>query len=1755
MTIERKLCDVKKTWLISCRALARSVIAWFACLALGSLALVGNANAALTINSVTLNGAASVTVSAGASITVVVTETNTGGSNWGSVRIRTTDSGGNRITTCIDTPDHNGNGTYTETFIFTAPAAADTYDVSVRASSSNSCGGTNSSNFPLTGGIVVVTGPPNVTSINRASFDPTAANAVVSWTVIFDQSVTGVNSTDFALVQAGGATGASVSSVSGSGTTWTVTANTGTGTVGTVRLDLIDNDSIVAGGLALGGPGAGNGNFSGQTYTLQTICTGAFPQIFCDDFERTNAGVVGNGWTVTPANTDATCSGAAGNTGCAGIDSDIPPFNNYANPRANSTRSMFTRWNVVSVDSPVINLAGRPAALLSFWMRRGSDTFSECPEAAGENYLVEFWDGTAWQILAQYPSSPSAALCGNGPVVTPVIQLPPSALHAGFKLRFYQPSGSGKTGAGGATGVVGYDYWHMDNVIISEAPASSFSGPFCDNFEGGLGRWSISAEGAPPLSGTVGGPAIGDASLGTGNFSSAGNDLDMRWGYVVASTLRTDMTGATGNINYWLKAGASRATGQDLVVEYFNSAGTWTALATYPGSAAVGTIYNGNHVLPADARHAGFRLRFRLLAGGGYDLSYWHLDDVCVGTIIPTADLALTKNRSVALVPGTNVPYILTVTNNGPGTLAGSMQVVDTLPAGLSYYSASGTGWACSAVGQVVTCNWSGTLASAATAPPLTLTAAVAIGATGTLTNTATVTGTVVDNTPGNNTATNTGSVIVATLLAEYRMEDASWGVLTDVAGYAGGPFNGSVTGTPGPTPAFASPALGSIPGSGTCGYASMPGPSAGGGAFTISGLPVSTAAGDKTSVAFWMYWDGTDGVMPIGWDKHDLLLQGGSFGFSTADTDIYGISSANLANGWHHVVAVFTNGSVSSNQLYVDGVLKTLTQRLGAPNLGNATVGSTLQIGGWTQDGLYRFSGRIDEVKIYKDALDQAAVTAIYGETHACVAAVDHYELSLPSSGITCLPSTAIVTACADGSSPCTNPSALVSGRTAALTANAGTLGASTVTFNASGVANTTLSYPAASDGTAATVTLSGEQVTAINARKCCPDGANCVVANSCTTTFNTAGFIFSSSVGGGVATIGNQVAGTSSGTYYLRAVKTIDNSAHTCGAAFSGAQTINFAYECNDPATCYASDLMSVNGGTATTIARNNNLSVSAYTPVNMTFDVNGNAPFAFVYSDVGQVTLWANATVNSAVLTKSSNAFVVRPGGFVLSNIVRTSDSFANPAAADASGARFIKAGEAFSATVTATTTPASGALTTRNYGQESVREGVKLTTALVPSPDLSANPTLGGTFGTFANGVATGASFVWNEVGIITLTPSVLSGNYLGAGDTQGTTSGNVGRFIPDHFGVTGSVVTRSDLQTTEGQVTPFTYMGEPMKLSLAVTAYNMTEGATQNYKGGFAKLNASDLGSSNLAKWTCTSPAPCMGLAAVFGSTALTSRLLIDTTSTNSAVPSNTTTAGGATSGWSGGTSYFTLFSKFARAAAPDGPYGDGLTSFLKIGGKPLDTDGVTLPPRNLTPTDPTHCVNLDVTTGTENAACNPGATEVNLRRKLFETTQRFGRLSLQNMYGSEKLPLAIPLQAQYWSGSYFINNAGDSLTPISAPAARSPTGTVPDGAANLYFYAVTARNQLLPADAVPTVKTMADVVTNKLSGGQAKLQFAAPLKIGWLDLILQVPDYLRYNLGNCNGQIGAAGLLDDLPCARAAFGTYKSPLIYRRENY
>lgn len=117
------------------------------------------------------------------------------------------------------------------------------------------------------------------------------------------------------------------------------------------------------------------------------------------------------------------------------------------------------------------------------------------------------------------------------------------------------------------------------------------------------------------------------------------------------------------------------------------------------------------------------------------------------------SDLAIDKSHDGPVTAGTDVVYDLVVTNNGPSASSGPLVVTDALPAGITYVSATGTDWSCSAVGQDVTCTRTAGLGSGQTAPTIQLTAAVGSDAgPGVRFNFASVTGPETDPDPSNNT-------------------------------------------------------------------------------------------------------------------------------------------------------------------------------------------------------------------------------------------------------------------------------------------------------------------------------------------------------------------------------------------------------------------------------------------------------------------------------------------------------------------------------------------------------------------------------------------------------------------------------------------------------------------------------------------------------------------------------------------------------------------------------------------------------------------------------------------------------------------------------------------------------------------------------------------------------------------------------------------------------------------------------------------
>ena len=124
--------------------------------------------------------------------------------------------------------------------------------------------------------------------------------------------------------------------------------------------------------------------------------------------------------------------------------------------------------------------------------------------------------------------------------------------------------------------------------------------------------------------------------------------------------------------------------------------------------------------------------------------------------VVAAADLALDKTHPGGPVTaGLPTSFTISVTNQGPSDAIGPLSVTDTLPAGLSYLSASAP-WTCApGSGAQVTCTLTDGLIAGATAPDLLVEVLVAANADlGILTNSATVSGVTTDPVEANDTDT-----------------------------------------------------------------------------------------------------------------------------------------------------------------------------------------------------------------------------------------------------------------------------------------------------------------------------------------------------------------------------------------------------------------------------------------------------------------------------------------------------------------------------------------------------------------------------------------------------------------------------------------------------------------------------------------------------------------------------------------------------------------------------------------------------------------------------------------------------------------------------------------------------------------------------------------------------------------------------------------------------------------------------------------
>lgn len=428
-----------------------------------------------------------------------------------------------------------------------------------------------------------------------------------------------------------------------------------------------------------------------------------------------------------------------------------------------------------------------------------------------------------------------------------------------------------------------------------------------------------------------------------------------------------------------------------------------------------------------------------------------------------------------------------------------------------------------------------------------------------------------------------------------------------------------------------------------------------------------------------------------------------------------------------------------------------------------------------------------------------------------ASTAAIDHFKFENPGTMDTCQPKTIKVTACTDAAPSCTQftggdvyvtlkPSGWVGGDTVKLIGGSGTLQlAQTVSGTvALDIDKTKTIWPALKNPATST--------------------SHCVIPGTSTTT--SCNLVVSPAAVGFGVTFPNpsQIACDDSGDILIKA----------CSSGYAGSsKNLQFWFSYSDPATTAdATRVPQISKDIWTTsvnLANTSPSSTSVPAPVALTFDATATAKVRIKYADVGRLTL--NVRDSASTSVTGSTPFIVRPASFAITSVTDMAAAN-NPASADATGGKFVAAGNPFKVTAEARNNCSTPAVV-KNFGRESTPEGIKFDKVLTTGLGLTNNPALNTvTDFTFSNGVGT-ATVSWPEVGIIKLTPRLKSGSYMSTADVIGTQTGNIGRFYAHHFDTT--------VNTQGCAAGSFTYDRQPIP-QITVTAKANGNSTLLNYLG-------------------------------------------------------------------------------------------------------------------------------------------------------------------------------------------------------------------------------------------------------------------------------------------------------------------------------
>ena len=730
----------------------------------------------------------------------------------------------------------------------------------------------------------------------------------------------------------------------------------------------------------------------------------------------------------------------------------------------------------------------------------------------------------------------------------------------------------------------------------------------------------------------------------------------------------------------------------------------------------------------------------------------------------------------------------------------------------------------------------------------------------------------------------------------------------------------------------------------------------------------------------------------------------------------------------------------------------------------------------------------------------------------------VHHIEITSPSSGgVTCSPSVFTIKTCADAA--------------CSLKYTGGLSGTLSITGN-----NLTVNYPAGPGFAVA----SGSSATTVQAQVTTPGTATVGVTGLTPSPTGSpplyCGFAQVAAAGNSCNfSIGEGAVSFAVNNHYAGAPQTLSVKAqggsgtNSCAGMFTS-QSRNFTASCAyvNPSTGTRAVTLA---GTALNATNNEAAACAgAGRSIALAFDATGTATTQLVYKDVGDMLLTlayvgSAATGDAGLSIRYAERFVAAPLGFKI----------------DALPGSAVNAGAAFGFHVTAQSIFGGVPFTTPNFGLEASPEAV--TVDFVRTAPLGSGGVDGltdGSTGNFSNGVAPVSDASWTEVGMLSPSASLASGDYLGSGLAAAGGTGALAGWT--YCAAEGGTC------TVPSGVTAALYYGNG---AAAVISLNVAAG---NYACSSATFGDPSAGNAK----ACYS-VPLSGAGAVPGAiTVRPHHFDVATTNacgsfTHAGQPFSTLVTarnalGDTTMNYDGTSATSPNFARAVSLSEGSGAVSGSLAG-TAIGASAFAAGAArTLLPSygfNAKQSPPQSIV---VRASDTDGVSSSGFTEGSI-------ALRSSRLRLSNAFGRGTQALAVPVRSEYWTGASWLLNSADncSAVPVGAVVAsnaRNHAGNTASVTTAASAAVSLAAGSGLIAMSVPTPATTGVTFDLALNLGSAAVDQACvtihPASSG------AARPWLRSNNGSC------VATADRDPAARISFGIYtpeSAKTVHTREVF